>query len=331
MKSFVLRLFISLLGVYGLLLPEARAQPLVNFMAPTRPAPEAIVFKRIGEQDLKLYIYRPVGLTTGERRPALVCIHGGAWRAGGADVFFPHAAYFAARGFVGVSIEYRLLTQPLDGVSMGDCLADCKSAMRYLRAHSAELGIDPTRIAVIGDSAGGHLAGALGTVPEFDDPSDDLAINATPDAMILCNPIVDVTEGSGINFIIRSAALDKTSSPAAQVPTPAHLELARKLSPLHRVHVGQPPTLLMHGLQDRIVTPEQARRFDAAYRAVGNRCDLVLLPDASHAFVMTNYRATEPEVVAVIRRVDEFLISLGWLTGPPTLTASEPPAWDTKK
>ncbi len=312
-------------------IPPIAAQPLADFMAPARPAPESSVFKRIGEQELKIHVYRPANVPPGERRPALVGIHGGAWRAGGADVFFPHAAYFAARGFVGVSIDYRLLTQPLGGVSMGDCLADCKSAIRYLRAHAAELGIDPARIAVIGDSAGGHLAGALGTVPGFDDPSDDLAISATPNAMILCNPIVDVTEGGWINFIIRGPSLDKKADPATQVPTPAHRELGRQLSPLHQVRAGQPPTLLMHGLQDRIVTPEQARQFDAAYRAAGNRCDLVLLPDASHAFVMTNYRATEPEVVAVIRQVDEFLISLGWLTGPPTLTTSAPPAWTKKR
>ncbi len=315
----------------GVLTPFLHSQPLAKFMTPGRPAPESIVFKRVGEQELMIHVYRPANVPTGERRPALVGIHGGAWRAGGADVFFPHAAYFAARGFVGVSIDYRLLTQPLDGVSMGDCLTDCKSAIRYLRAHAAELGIDPARIAVIGDSAGGHLAAALGTVPGFDDPADDLAINATPDAMILCNPIVDVTEGGWINFIIRGPSLDKKADPSTQIPTPAHLELGRQLSPLHQVRAGQPPALLMHGLKDRIVTPEQARQFDAAYRAAGNRCDLVLLPDASHAFIMTKYRATEPEVVADIRRVDEFLISLGWLAGPPTLTSSEPPAWTKKK
>jgi acetyl esterase/lipase len=312
-------------------LAQSNAEPLAKFMAPARPAPEAVVFKRVGGQELKIFIYRPVGVAPGERRPAIVGLHGGAWRAGGADVFFPHAAYFASRGLVGVSIEYRLLTQPPDGVSLEDCFADCKSAIRYLRAHAAEWGIDPKRIAVIGDSAGGHLAGALGTVSGFDDPTDDLAVSAVPDAMILCNPIVNMTDGGWLNFIIRGPSLDKRASPASQVPSAAQKELGRKLSPLSQVRPGQPPALLMHGLQDHIVKPDQARQFDAAYRAAGNRCDLVLLPDASHAFVMTNYRATEPEVVAVIRRVDEFLISLGWIAGPPTLTASEPPAWSKKK
>jgi acetyl esterase/lipase len=311
--------------------PSIVAQPLAQFMTPARPAPEEIVFKRVGEQALKIHLYRPAGGTAGEALPAIVGIHGGAWRAGGADVFFPHAAYFAARGLVGVSIDYRLLTQPIDGVAVSDCLADCKSAIRYLRAHASALGIDPARIAVLGDSAGGHLAAALGTVRGFDDKADDLAISATPNAMILCNPIVDMTEGGWINFIIRGPAFDKKPDPATQVPTPVQLELGRRLSPLYQVRAGQPPTLLMHGLQDRIVTPEQARLFDAAYRASGNRCDLVLLPNASHAFVMTNYRATEPEVVAVIRQIDEFLASLGWVAGPPTLIASEPPAWTKKK
>jgi acetyl esterase/lipase len=305
------------------------AQPLARFMPPARSAPETLVFKRIGEQELKLHVFRPAGVP-GEARPAMVCIHGGAWRGGGADVFFPHAAYFAARGLVGISIDYRLLQPESEGITMADCLTDCKSAIRYIRAHAALLGVDPARIAVMGDSAGGHLAGALGTIPGFDDPADKIEVSAVPNAMILCNPIVDVTQGSWISFIIRGSALARKPTPADLVPTVEQVDLGRRLSPLLHVRLGQPPALLMHGLKDGVVTPDQARQFAAAAEKAGNRCDLVLLPEASHAFVLTGYRASETEVVAVIRRVDEFLGSLGWLSGPPTLTVSDPPAWPTK-
>ena len=320
----------KLLAIPLILATLAVAQPLSQFMAPSQPAHESITYKRVGAQELKLQVFRPPGVAPGDRRPALVLIHGGAWKGGEADVFFPHAAYFAARGLVAISIDYRLLQAEPGGVTMADCLTDCKSAMRYIRGHAAEFGVDPGRVGVMGDSAGGHLAGALGTVAGFDDPADNPTVSAIPDAMIPCNPISDLTEGNWISFIIRGPALARKPAPADLVPTAAQLDLARKLSPIYQIKPGLPPTLLMHGLQDRIVEPGQSRRFAAAALEAGNRCDLVLLPEASHAFVLTGYRASEPAVVEVIRRIDGFLVSLGWLAGPPTLTVSEPPAWSAK-
>ncbi len=314
-----------------LILNLAVGQPLSHFMGPAQPPPESLVFKRSGDQDLKLHIFRPPGVPAGERRPALVFIHGGAWRAGGADVFFPHAAYFASRGLVGISIDYRLLLAAPDGVTMADCLMDCKSAIRHIRAHAADLGVDPQRIGVMGDSAGGHLAAALGTVPGFDDPADDPAVSAIPNSMTLCNPIVDLTAAPWLNYIIRGRALDRKPAPADLVPSAEQVDLGRRLSPIYQIKGGQPPALLMHGLKDGVVTPEQAKRFAADYQKAGNHCELVLLPEASHAFIITGYRASEADVVAAMRRVDEFLGSLGWLKGPSTLTVSEPPAWLPRK
>ena len=261
--------------------------------------------------------------------PAIVLIHGGAWLAGDASVFYPHARYFASRGMVAFSIDYRLLKP--DGPTLADCLSDCKSAVRYIRLHARELGVDPRRIAVLGDSAGGHLAAALGTVQGFDDPADQQAVSSIPDAMILCNPINDLTEGSWIKFVLAGRALDKKPAPESLVPTESQTALARDLSPQFQVKSGVPPTLLMHGLDDHVVVPDQARRFAAAMKDKGNRCDLVLIEGARHAFIITKYTAPETSVVNATRKADEFLNSLGYLKGPPTLEPSQPPAWDTKK
>jgi acetyl esterase/lipase len=293
-----------------------------------RPAPQEWVYKKAGGDDLKLYQFAPADAAPGDKRPAVVCIHGGAWRAGDAKPFFPHARYFAARGAVGFSVEYRLLKP--DGPTVADCLADCKSALRFIRGNAARLGVDPGRVAVLGDSAGGHLAAALGTVEEFDDPADDRTISAVPDAMIPCNPIVDMTEGGWVKFVVGGRALDRNPPPDAATPTEDHLRLARRLSPLFQVRPGQPPTLLMHGLNDTVVTPDQARAFDGAMKKAGNRCDLVLLEGARHAFIVAGYTAPEPAVVDAIRRADRFLASLGWLPGQPTLAVSTPPAWPDK-
>jgi acetyl esterase/lipase len=307
--------------------PSTQAVTFTELMTP-EPAPVPVVYKKIGETELKLWYFAPTPATADKPRAAIVLIHGGAWVAGSADVFFAQARYFASRGLPAFSLDYRLLKA--DGPAITDCFADCKSAMRYLRVHAAQWGIDPQRIAVLGDSAGGHLAAALGVCEGFDDPSDDLKISAVPNAMILCNPIVDMTEGSWIKFVIAGKALEKKAPPEAMIPNEVQLKLAKQLSPLFSVRPGLAPTLLMHGLDDHVVLPEQAKKFAAAMTAAQNRCDLDLIEGARHAFILTKYTATEDMVVRVVRKADDFLVSLGFLQGAPSLEVSPTPAWETK-
>jgi acetyl esterase/lipase len=227
---------------------------------------------------------------------------------------------------VGFSIEYRLVSK--DGkVAVADCVADCKSAIRYIRQHAEELGIDPNKIIIMGDSAGGHLASCMGTIEGFDDPGDNPKFSALPNALVLYNPLSDFTTSVFINRIIGGAALEKKPTPESQVPTAAQTELAKKLSPLYNVHKIQAPCLILHGTEDVTILPEQSVRFNAAMKKAGNNCTLILLPNTSHAFVCTNYRSGEAEVVNAIREGDKFLIALGLLAGKPNLIVSKTPAW----
>ena len=316
------RIAIALLLMAG----NGEAAPLADFLQPA-PAPMSRIYTPGGNEAQSLYLFAPADLKPGQKRPTVVCIHGGSWVSGSAEVFFPLARYFASRGMVAFSINYRLVTA--DGTGIPECLEDCKAAMRYIRGHSQEYGVDVHRIAVLGDSAGGHLAAALGTVGGFDNlPAEGvLGGSAVPDAMILCNPIVDLTQDDWPKFVIRGAALDKHASAGSKIMNAAQLALARQLSPLFQVAPGQPPALMMQGLNDRVVDPAQARKFAEAARAIGNRCDLMLIEGARHAFIMPKYTAPEPVVVDAVRRADQFLGSLGWLQGEPTLQTSDPPAW----
>lgn len=297
---------------------QLAAAALETYVRSTQ-APTPIPYKTVDGATLNLWMLPAAGAPGDERHAALLLIHGGAWRAGDAKVFFPHARYFATRGLATFSVDYRLLTPT--GPGIGECLADCASAVRYIRAHAAALGVDPGRIAVLGDSAGGHLAAALGTLRGFDDEHGDPLVSALPDALILCNPILDLTEGDWMQFIIRGPALQRGADPAALRPSPAQTQLAQRLSPQSAVRTGLPPTLLMHGLDDHVVNPDQARRFAAATRAAGNRCDLTLIPNARHAFIIAGYTAPATQVVEAIRAADLFLMSLGFVQGPPTIMA----------
>ena len=317
----IIRSICLVLALIGIVLSSAaaRAVPFSAFLNDKTP-PQERVYKKVGNEELKLFFVAPP-VKTQVKRPALVWIHGGAWVAGDAAVFWPHARYFAARGAVAFSLNYRLTK--IGGPQIAASMADCKSAMRYIRAHAAELGIDPNRIAVLGDSAGGHLAAALGTLGGFDDPHDDLTVSAVPNALVLFNPILDMTEGDWVYH----AALGANPKQGKPAITDAMLGVARGLSPMFHVQPGQPPTLLLQGLDDHVVNPDQARRFAAAMQAAGNRCDLGLWPQTRHAFVIANYTAPETTVVAAVRAADGFLSSLGYLQGDPTLEVSQPAAW----
>jgi len=234
---------------------------------------------------------------------------------GSPQLFFPHSRYFASRGMVAFSISYRLTT--IEGVTPGDCIEDCKSAVRYIRKNAERLGIDPNRIAILGDSAGGHLAACLGVMEGvFDAPGEDLSISSMGNAILLYNPVVDLNSDNLLRIVPENRQLKGESGLTRE-------EIGKKISPLFYIKSGQPPTLLMHGLDDTNVAPSQGQRFAEAMRKAGNRCDLVMLPKTQHAFVIVNYTAPDEQVVNAIRTADQFLASLGYLKGKPTLVTAK--------
>ncbi|MBF0245855.1 MAG: alpha/beta hydrolase, partial [Planctomycetes bacterium] len=218
-----------------------------------------------------LLIYAPAAQGTAARAAA-VFIHGGGWAAGEPEQFALHARYYAARGLVGISIGYRLAKPPATTVL--DCVADVKSAMRWIRSHAGELGVDPARIAVLGDSAGGHLAAATAFLTGLDAAGDDLAVSARPDALVLYNPVIDTTPPEGWDLKSQGAAI---------------LARSADFSPMDHVGPGAPPTLVIHGDADKVVPLAWSEHFVAALRRAGNAAQLRTLSGAGHAFIMTGY------------------------------------------
>ena len=145
--------------------------------APTRK----IEYKTAGDKKLSLHLFEPKGLKPADKRAAIVFFHGGGWNHGDPSSFYWQGDYFAKRGMVAFSAEYRLTPQ---GVQVADCIADAKSAVRWVRAHAAELGVDPARIAAGGGSAGGHLAAAAAIVKD----AEDRTASSRPDLLVLFNP-----------------------------------------------------------------------------------------------------------------------------------------------
>lgn len=322
----------------GAALPAAEAKTglagelTVEDLKKPGPAPREAVYRTVGERKLRLFIYEPQGPKAEDRRPVVVAIHGGGWGAGDPNLFTHYCRYFASRGAVAVNVEYRLCppegvgqqpkTLPANTTTIRDCIADCKAAIRYLRANADTLGIDPNRIAVAGDSAGGHLAACLGLLPDLDAPDDNKLVNSRADALLLYNPCIDL---AALGWMKKHKGL----LPQAGATAPAEQtweDRARLVSPIQYVRNGLPPMLLVHGTKDVTVPVEQIDRFAKAVTDAGNRCDYLRMEGWRHAFVLTVGSATEHTVSTTLWETDRFLRSLGYLQGEPTILKVEAPA-----
>lgn len=297
----------------------AMAAPFSDYLSDSKPD-STVVYRKVENKDLSLFIFRPQGWQAGGNQPAILCIHGGAWVGGEPSRFFPHARYFASRGMVAISLQYRLMS-PDTPTRLTDLIDDSGKAVAYLRQHANELGIDPHRIAAIGDSAGGHLAACLAS--SLVDSTERV------DASILCNPIVDLTDGQWFKYAV-GGALIAPHAPEAH-PTAEQLELAKAVSPIMHITKDLPPVLAMHGLDDTVVSADQSKQFCEKMKAAGNRCEVILIEHARHAFIIPKYTAEEKTVVDAICNADRFLASLGYIKGEPALTVSHPEAWSVKR
>jgi acetyl esterase/lipase len=273
------------------------------------------VYKTVGDTKLSLWIFEP---TSGPKtnRPAIVFFFGGGWTNGSPVQFEKHCRYLASRGMVAITADYRVASR--QQAKPTQCVADAKSAVRWLRANADRLGLDPHRIAAGGGSAGGHIAAATGTLPDFDEPTEDTKISSVPDALVLFNPALVLAPMEGV----------PDEGFGERVPESRMGTKPENISPAHHVKKGTPPTIIFHGKADTTVPYITAAAFERAMTAAGNRCELVGFEGQTHGFF--NYgRGDGTAYYATVIATDKFLTSLGWLQGEPTLVTPAPTAGDT--
>ena len=258
-----------------------------------------IVYKQFDKDPLELNVFLPDDWKASDRRPAIVFFFGGGWVGGTPTQFYPHSRYLASRGMVAVSAQYR--TRSSHGTSPVECVADGKSAVRWMREHAAELGIDPDSIAAGGGSAGGHVAATTGVIDGLDEAGEDTSVSSVPNALVLFNPATDISKSQRWG------------------------DRAMEGSPLHHVDRGDPPTIVFHGRADTTVPYATAVRFCEAMQEEGNRCELVGFDGRPHGFF--NYTRSRVAYKATVWHMDRFLASLGYLDGKPTVGSPGDPTW----
>lgn len=304
-----LRLFLAFAVVlhYGISASAQEPQKKPSNYPPQLDGARVEVYKTIGDASLNIYIYNPEDHKPSDKRPVAVFFFGGGWKAGTPKQFEQHCKYLASRGMVAMTADYRVLTR--HGTKAKECVADAKSAIRWIRKEAERLGVDPNRLVAGGGSAGGHLAGCTGVLAGFNESNDDLSVSAKPNAMALFNPALVLAQIDGEDPL-----------PASTMPTLLErMGVAPKeLSPCHHVKAGVPPTIIFHGEGDVTVPFKTARQFASAMKKVGNRCELVGYEGQPHGFF--NYGRSENKYFnATVRSLDQFLVSLGYLEGDATI------------
>ena len=267
-----------------------KAEDPVSQIAATLKPTRQVIYKSTPTRELKLHLFEPKGFKSTDKRPVFVAIHGGGWVGMGPERFYPFAAHFADLGMVGISIEYRLASRKQGtGTTPFECVKDARSAIRYIRDHAAELGIDPGRVIACGGSAGGHLAVSTALFDAVNEEGEPTQTSALPQALVLLFPVIDTSSKGYGNALI---------GPRWQ-----------EIDPLHHVRKGLPPTLVFHGTGDTTTPFEGAKSFHEAMLAAGNHCELVVNEGGKHGYLMRDRTLFDE----TLQRTEQFLRSHGLL------------------
>ena len=232
-------------------------------------------FASVDGQRLALDLYLPKATLA----PLVVWIHGGGWHSGSKS---PCAvAFLQDEGYAVASISYRLTHH----ATFPAQIHDCKAAIRWLRAHAKEFGYSPHRIAVAGESAGGHLAALVGTSGSVEALEGQVGGHTELSSSV--DAVVDYFGAT--DFILRSRTQPQRANVEGSVVyrllgggANTKVAAAKLASAAYHVTPDDPPFLVFHGDRDQVVLLDQSERIAEVYRAAGLSMELEILHGSGH-------------------------------------------------
>ena len=219
---------------------------------------------------------------TSRPAPVIVWIHGGGWKYGDKG-YHLSVRELTDEGFAIASVQYRLLR----AAPWPAQVEDCEQALAWIRNNGRSYGIDPTRMALAGESAGGHLAALIGTRETRRRVKEVLAMYPPTDLLLMGRRYAQYGRFSVFSQMFGGPNVTRRAE-------------ARAASPVTYVRRDSPPFLVYHGAKDWLVPPEQSEALDAALRKAGVESHLVIVPEKGHAFSLD--RAQLREVAAFFHR-----------------------------
>ncbi len=256
------------------------------------------VYKSVDAIDLTVDIFTPEDQQ--EKRNAIIFFHGGGWVFGHAGEFHGACKRYAEKGFVTFSFEYRLSinedeSYPHPSITPYECVMDARSAVRWVRKNADRFNINPDMVAVGGQSVGGQLTLMTALGDSINEATDDLAIDPTPNLMLLYSSTVNTME----------AWCDRIFGEG----DPRIWDI----SPYHNVRPEMPPAIEFHGLDDNIVKFWTVRLFENRAKANGNVFETLTFEGRGHYLGEGNEKYSRLFDEEIIERTDEFLSRYGFM------------------
>ena len=234
-----------------------------------------------GHERQKLDLYLPE--KTGKPLPVVIWIHGGGWQSGSRGNCPPLRQGFVERGYAVASIGYRLSGDAIFPAQ----IEDCKAAIRWLRVHAKDYGLNPDRFGVWGSSAGGHLVALLGTsggVKEFE-VGAHLDVPSRVQAVCDYFGPTDLLQMDAHALPNSRLIHDAPSSPESLLiggPIQQHQGKAARANPIAYVTADDPPFLIVHGNADPLVPPHQSELLYEALKQADVNVRLHIIKGAGH-------------------------------------------------
>lgn len=249
-------------------------------------------YKTVDNYNLEIHLFLPENDNQQKRRPVIVYFNGGSWSEGKPDWSFPACQSFANKGWVAVTVEYRLAYR--QGTLPFEAVMDAKSAIRWLRQHADEYDIDVNKIVASGNSAGGHLVLASAMVENWNEKTDDLKFSSVPNVLMVNSGVYDLADDntSWIRQGLRNRNQDEN--------------LVKEISPNDLIKKGLPPTLIIHGTNDRNVPFSTAKEFVDKMKLEENDIEFNQIEGAGHFIWWGRYAKRVSEIRS------DFLNKLGY-------------------
>ncbi|MGC3947572.1 MAG: alpha/beta hydrolase [Chryseolinea sp.] len=255
---------------------------------------KTLTYKRVDGQELNIFMFYSAASQRRNDNVAIALFHGGGWVFGDPAEFFEACKRYARMGYVTFSVDYRLCKKadgswPNPAITPVESTKDARSAIRWLKSNAAMLKIDPKKIVVGGQSAGGQLALSTVLLDSINEKSDDLKVDPTPAALLLYSPAVNTME-AWIDMLLGSRRTEIWS-----------------ISPYHHLRKGMPPVIMFRGDEDNQVLPYITQMFKGKMDAVGNYCEEHVYKGRKHYLAEGNKKYATYFDEEILGKTDAFL------------------------
>ncbi|MFW6277215.1 MAG: alpha/beta hydrolase [Prolixibacteraceae bacterium] len=261
---------------------------------------EKKVYKVIDGRELEVDVFYNENTKQSGMNPAIAFFHGGGWAFGAPSEFFGACERYAKKGFITFSFEYRLSVNedgsyPHPDITPVECTKDARTAIRWIRENAEQLGVAPDKIVASGQSAGGQLALSTAIIEDVNELTDNLAVSATPNALMIYSGTPNTME-AWADMLLG----DKR-------------EQIWSISPYHNLKPGLPPGIHFHGADDRTVPYWVVARFTGKTRELDNYYDLIRIEGKEHYLGQGIEKYANYFTEEILEQSDDFLVKYGFL------------------